>query len=129
MKKTSTKAPVVKLTDEQVINFFCDAVNAAGQKPKTSQLSLFVGRQMFGKRLYATPTAARQAVSKLAPKFTESLKGVVDKATAAKVKRAILGNSALRRKAVDAAFNRELLYAQPIVRNTPVPVTHTPING
>ena len=116
---SSTKQKAVKLTDDQVVDLFCEAVNQTGKKPKSTQLSLFVGSQMFGKRLYATPTAAKQAVSKLAPKFAKNLKGVVDNVTAGRVCRAMRNNPALRRRAVDAAFTRELLYAQPIVRNAP----------
>ena len=114
MSKTPKAA---KLTDDQIINLFCDAVNEAGNsqagKPK---LTLFVGSQMFGKRFYATPTAARQAVSKLAPGLTKALKGRQPTNIVAQVRNALKRKPALRKAAVDAAFNRELLFAGPPAR-------------
>lgn len=110
-------AKAAKLTDEQVINYFCDAVNAAGTSQATKpKLTLFVGEQMFGKRFYATPKAARQAVSRLAPELANALKGKQPTALVAQVRKALKTKPALRKRAVDAAFYRELVYAGPPAR-------------
>lgn len=120
MSKTSKAA---KLTDDEIINLFCDAINEAGSsqagKPKRT---LFVGNQMFGKRFYSTPAAARQAVSKLAPGLTKALKGRQPTNVVAQVRNALKRKPALRKAAVDAAFNRELLYAGPPVRSALPPL-------
>ncbi len=111
MSKTPKAA---KLTDDQIINLFCDAVNEAGNSQAGNpKLTLFVGNQMFGKRFYATPKAARQAVSKLAPGLTKALKGRQPANVVTQVRNALKRKPALRKAAVDAAFNRELLYAGP----------------
>lgn len=119
---SKTKTPKVKLTEDQIIDLFCQSVNNAGitdsGQPK---LTLFVGNAMFGKRFYADQKAARQAITKLAPAFTKSLQGLHPTATVAQVRKAMKKNPKLRKRAVDAAFSRELLYAQPIVRN-PAPI-------
>lgn len=116
----SNTAKTPKLTDGQIIDLFCDAVNEAGtSQAGNPKLTLFVGNQMFGKRFYATPKAARQAVSKLAPGFTKALKGRQPTGVVAQVRNALKRKPALRKAAVDAAFNRELLYAGPPTRPTP----------
>ena len=129
MSKTNKTSKAIKLTDSQVIDLFCQAVNNVGDAHSQTQLSLFIKRKMFGKRLYATPSAAQRAVFALAPKLAKGLKGLVDTSTATRVTAAIRNNRSLRKKAVAAAFARELLYAQPVLRNTPVPSTSSWVPG
>ena len=116
MSKQTNKTPAPKLTDEDIINYFCASVAAEGAAPAAPQLTLFVGNKMWGKRLYATQSAAAKAVTALAPKLAKRLISVTDKVTARKVARAIKDRPALRKAAVTAAFRRELLYAQPLER-------------
>lgn len=124
MSKTQKAA---KLTDDQIINLFCDAVNEAGNKQAgQTKLTLFVGSQMFGKRFYSTPTAARQAVSKLAPSLIKALKGRQPANVVNQVRNAMKRKPALRKAAVDAAFHRELLFAGPPVRSVVQPRVATP---
>lgn len=114
------KTTTPKLTDDQLINLFCDAVNASGaQQASKPKLTLFVGQQMYGKRFYANTKAAKQAVSRLAPNITKALKGKADGKALSQLRRALKGKPALRKAAVDAAFQRELLYAGPPARPTP----------
>ena len=114
----ATKAP--KLSEAEIINLFCDAVNESGAAQATQpKLTLFVGQQMYGKRFYANQRAAKQAVTRLAPGLTKALKGKQPTSVVSQVRNALKRKPALRKAAVEAAFQRELLYAQPLVRQTP----------
>lgn len=115
-----TKTGTIKLSDDEIIELFCDAVRRSGEKDAAApKLTLFIGNRMFGKRFYANSRAARQAVMKLAPSFVMSLTGQHPNTTVRAVQKAVKSKSRLRKLAVDAAFTRELLYAQPVVRNPP----------
>lgn len=117
-----SKSTTPKLTESEIINLFCDAVNqAGGSQPSNPKLTLFVGKQMFGKRFYTSHTAAKQAVSKLAPSLVNALKGKMPTATVAQVRKAIRRNPKVRKAAVNAAFERELLCAQPVERRISLP--------
>ena len=74
---------------------------------------------MYGKRFYANQRAAKQAVTRLAPGLTKALKGKQPTSVVSQVRNALKRKPALRKAAVEAAFQRELLYAQPLVRQTP----------
>jgi len=117
-----SKAEKGKVSQDVLLTLFCTAVDRAGAAPVTPKVAVFAGRRMYGKRLYETEKAARQAVTKLAPKFCKALEDQILQRGARQLKRA-LSNKKFRKQAVDEAFRREVLYIQPVVRNTPSVVT------
>jgi hypothetical protein len=57
-----SKSTTPKLTESEIINLFCDAVNqAGGSQPSNPKLTLFVGKQMLVS--VSTPAHRSQEVS------------------------------------------------------------------
>lgn len=123
MSKTQ-KTP--KLTNDEIINLFCTAVSETGASESNQpKFSLFIGNRLFGRRFYGSATAAHQAVIKLAPRLAEGLKTKHPAKVASQVRNALRRNRALRKAAVAAAFQRELLYAGPPTRPALTPSPRT----
>jgi len=111
MKKTAQK-----LSDTEVINLFCGAIDGhplAQPGASPSKYALFIGRNMFGKRTYDSPKAAAQAIVRLVPRIVATLSGQHLASTVSQVRRALKDNK-LRQRAIAEAISRERFCIQRI---------------
>lgn len=97
-------------TDDEIIDLYCTAVqNAATALASQKKVALFLGNQLYGKRVYDSHEAAALAVSKLTPRLMAQLK-TEDAAKVAFATRKLVRDTALRRKAIETAYSKELFY-------------------
>lgn len=113
-----TTKPTRAAQINQTISLFCLGLEEICNHSKGAEVgpfALFIGNMVYGKRLYATRAGAVQAMAKLAPHFVKGKgTGPARRAAFQKAGRDLKKSSSLRKDALFAAIERELLSVQQV---------------